>query len=58
MVQDEIEAITKYLLFKLGIKRDREFQGHQFENVKCTESPQLDRLSERQKSTIFVGDMT
>ena len=54
MVQDEVGAITKYLLYKSGIKMDRVFQGHKFENTKPTLGQESETMSEDQKRRVLV----
>lgn len=53
-VQDEVVLLTKYLFYKLGIKKDADFQGHQFENIRQSEKFDSENgLTQKQKNLIL-----
>lgn len=52
--RDELDLLTKYLFYRLGIKQDRDFQGHKFENIRPTENSSASALSSKQKHIILV----
>jgi hypothetical protein len=54
MFREEVDLVTKYLFYRLGIKPDRDFQGHKFENIRPVSGSGSGGLSGRQKHIILV----